>query len=73
MVLTKSEKKEYEAIKRVIKGTPIKAIRVGPANIKLVGNGNTVVRQLGGNVGLSAYTVALAKVTVWSKRKKQRF
>ena len=70
MVLTKSERKEYNLIKQTIKGTPVKAKLVGPANIRLYGVGTPVVRQLGGNVGLSAYSVALAKVQVWAKRKR---
>jgi len=64
MTLTKSEAKELANIKKIIKGTPIKATRVGPANIKLSGVGTTVVKQLGGNIGLSATTVAKAKKVI---------
>lgn len=70
MVLTKSEKKELDKIREVIKGTPVKVKRVGPANVIISGVGSRVVSQLGSNIGVSALEVALAKVKVWAKRKR---
>jgi len=68
MTLTKSEQRELNLIKRVVKGTPVKVKRVGPANVTISGVGTPITKQLGDRLG--AYTVALAKAKVWAKRQK---
>ena len=70
MVLTKSEAKEFAALKRTTKGTKVTIKRIGPANVIIGGVGKPVVKQLGGNIGIGAMGVAKAKIRLSKKAKK---
>jgi len=68
MVLTRKEKMELERLKKLTKGSRVKVTRVGPANVRISGFGTPVVKQLGTTTGLSARTVARAKLRLSRKR-----
>ena len=73
MVLTKSDKRELNALRRIIRGTPIKVKPNDVGNVRIYGGGfKPIWKQLGGNVGLSATTVTKARVQVWKKTKKNK-
>lgn len=68
MTLTRNETKELLRLKKIAKGTPLKITMVGGSNVRLSGIGKSINKQLGGNVGLSAVTIAKAKVKSYLSR-----
>ena len=72
--LSPNEKKEWDRLQRLTKGTTIKIRRVGPANVSITRGrgGKPTYKQLGGNVGLSATTMVKATKAVMKRRKRRR-
>ena len=69
MVLTKEEQRKFAKLKRIVRGSKIKVIRTGPANVRFRGCGYNTVRQIGSNTAIVSPEEQLRAMVKLSKMK----